>query len=257
MVKGHVAFARDAHYDSQHRTLAVSMKPAVGKELFPLANNSLSAVVDSGNSFKGQFETERFIFGKIRGYTLRTMTHLNSNTSSTFAGHNVSHLSEIAQFRMMAENVPIHHLQGLDILSMPKGIREYVVAQLLHDHGAGVVSAFRGVSVDQVDSNSSKRPNLQSKNLFVSEFLSSLLRFLSVALAVNSRRSVDCKYGKSNIHLLLVKVLREQSGKIDLTASDLDLNGCSRVHLDTMKESGFGTAPIWYQQSVATGPPHQ
>jgi hypothetical protein len=287
-------YARDAQYEAQQRTVAVSAKPAVGKEL--LSRADFPEVANVQSSFKGQFETERFIFGKIRDFTLRSIAHLNSS-SNHVAGGNSTHHSDIVQYRMMAENISRAQLKGLDILHIPKGIRDNVIAKLLHDNGVefkrpagvhiGIASTTSNVHhssfgalntifahptsnnlVDQTGNSSFYRAfdklhlsldgsvgEVGEKMAFTpNQLLKCFVAMISLALASSES---DRSSSKSHLRIVFADLMESQvqAGKYGLASSDADTKGNSRIHNETKKECGFGTAPIWYQQSMATGPP--
>jgi len=282
MVKFVATVSRDAHYEAQQRTVSVSAKPAIGKELFSIADSLVGA-----NSYQGQFETERFLHGKIREYTLRSIAHSNSSNSSL--NEDSSHgpmdlLSDVALYRMMAENVPVNYLKGLDILSVPKGIRYHVVAKLLHDNGAEKMvdissdmpsssqmlpssvpsnrvlmgsrvpqvngNALYAASIDESQTGSSNILNGSNQN---AESFKYFLAFVSLAIAMETMNH-STKSGRK-ASFLDIGLVNSPTGKYDPTNSTLEVNSVSRTVNDFKKESGFGTAPIRYQQAMATGPP--
>jgi len=72
MVKCSIKVTHNAQYEAGNRTTGIAMKPAVGKQIF--SDNQLHA---AAGSFKGTFDTERFVFAKIRDFTNRIATHGN------------------------------------------------------------------------------------------------------------------------------------------------------------------------------------
>jgi len=138
MVKSFVPVMFDAEYESQQRTVAVSMKPAIGKELF-----AVQALDDSQNAgaFKVQFEAERFIHAKIREFTVRSSGRFNSANDWDVHRARVDLAADGDLLHLIDESEPLRRRLVAEAfsykkdmhLSIPKGIREYVVAQLLRD----------------------------------------------------------------------------------------------------------------------------
>jgi hypothetical protein len=119
-----VKFVRDAEYESQHRTISVSQKPAMGQDLF-------GGEVRAVGGFESHFHTERMIHGDIRKYVLRSQAHLDKHEKLGAMNLNGVRLSEAALDRMIAESLSGKQLKSAGFPAMPKGIREYVIAQLV------------------------------------------------------------------------------------------------------------------------------
>jgi len=271
------------------------MKPSIGKELFARKD----IVEATGGEFKSVFVTERFIHNDVRKYLLRSSTHWSSvqnelsNLNSASCGHIrdegsiYSPLPESVSYRVLAEKVS----NDLPIdfgLHLPAGIRENVVAKLLHDagvqvsvdyssvrsgHSTAVQSATgdetrtsaegsqSGMKVDRIGSWSlntdnfsnslrdiwnSGHANSNAGHASASSFATAidLSNAFSPVIHEKSSSSYIRKPGTE-----VAKMVLAHSSKASLYSS------AERVYLCT--EDGFGTSPIWYQQSMATGPPQE
>jgi len=174
MVKCSIKVTHNAHYEAGNRTTGIAMKPAVGKQIF--SDNLIHA---AAGSFKGTFDTERFVFGKIRDFTNRIASHGD-------------------------------HAQTI------------VAAKALgHQHAA---------STDDIHD---AQPFLMVANSY---FYS--MSDVCAPLASNSYDSLDLTRTTLTV-------------KFDV----LNNKTASGPWLGLKRASGFATAPIWYQQSMATGPP--
>jgi len=295
----------EAQYESQQRTVGVSLKPAIGKELF----SRQDLVEASGGAFKSHFATERFIHNDVRKYLLRSSTHWQSvqNEMSTLnaarfdnsrdEGSIHSPLPEAVSYRMLAEKVSSNTSVDLG-LHLPAGIRENVVARLLHDAGVQVDvdyssdrSSDRSTAVGYFagdENRTSDRSQFASKidrnssGSIKADGFSSFVYYNNVSrhenqntvkeLSSDFATAIDLSNAfshtvqeKSNSGY--IRVFQARSGlclpagtevsKMVL-AESREASLCSfaaRVFLCTA--GGFGTSPIWYQQSMATGPPPQ
>jgi len=285
MVKYHVASARDAHYEAQQRTVNLSMKPAVGKELFSSADMPTAGPT----SFESHFETERFIHGKIRQYTLRSIAHANSSPMNT---------AFVEQLASSNVDERIDVSQGFGVLSMLMRIRsdvqlsfnnDYELSQHIDAAVFGLPSHLRKSNQVKplVSKNLGKKPvasegvgngkneanlNLGAANCeyFVdgyakADYLKVFLWFVSIAypigsvhhptsakIQVESYLNDSCTLGVQD--LTYKQFCSDQSWK-DTSEVRFELSDTSRIHFDMKKESGLGTAQLRYQQSMATGPP--
>jgi len=293
----------DAQYESQQRTVGVSLKPAIGKVLF----SRQDIVEATGGAFKRHFATERFIHNDVRKYLLRSSTHwqsvqneMSSLNAARFdnsrdEGTIYSPLPEAVSYRMLAEKVSSDTSVDLG-LHLPAGIRENVIARLLHDAGVQVdvdyssgrssdrsaaVGYFAGdenrtsdrrqfaIKIDRDSTGSLKADGFSSSGHYnsVSRYENSnigkeLSSEFATAIDLSNAFSHTVQE-KSNSGY--IRVLQSRSGlclpagtevsKMVL-AESREASLCSfaaRVFLCTA--GGFGTSPIWYQQSMATGPP--
>jgi len=293
----------DAQYESQQRTVGVSLKPSIGKELF----SRQDLVEASGGAFKSHFATERFIHNDVRKYLLRSSTHWQSvqNEMSTLnaarfdnsrdEGSIYSPLSEAAAFRMLAEKVSSNTSVDLG-LHLPAGIRENVIARLLHDAGVQVdvdySSDCNGQSSTTVGYFAGEENRTSDRSQFgvkidhstsgslKADGFSSSIHYNTVSRQENSNigkekssefaTAIDLSNAFS--HTVLeksnsgyIRVHQASSGLCLPAGTEVpkmvlaearEASLCSfaaRVFLCTA--GGFGTSPIWYQQSMETGPP--
>jgi hypothetical protein len=138
MVKASYVVVRDAQYEAQQRTAGVALKPAVGKEMFSGVQHA------EAGSFHGSFETERFIYGKIKEYIGSSHWNMNQSADLNRFSEKIGHLRaedsilENASEQMLlraASSTTLHLLQDE---RLPKALRSHVAANLLHDLGAEV-----------------------------------------------------------------------------------------------------------------------
>jgi hypothetical protein len=301
MVKGSIKIARDAHYEAEQRTVGVSLKPAVGKQI--IADNLIQAA--ASGSFSPCFDTERFIFGKIRDYTLRAAAHGDKvAVVSAVSVHNETHsnedIHESLQYRIAAQVVLNSSRSAMQ--SIPRILQTHVAAQMLHDTHMPVFTSDKtlqdsqrrdevreefqlsstlrswartqGIRLHHKDvqvllksmaamtsssavtswnpcSSLDGRGTLSAAEWAQSSFLFALS--LLISRAINSAHNNAC-CSQSN-H---VKSEEETQTSIQSRAASSSPSlRASAPWLGLRKESGFGTSPIWYQQSMATGPPPQ
>jgi len=275
MVKGPIKFVRNAHYESQQRTVDVSVKPAIGKSLF-----SDALVVAASGSFQGQFETERFVHNEVGEYTLRAAHHsadvravLPDRKASALRTDSVVHapehvIAESLKYRVAAETID-NSIGYVTVPEVPRQIRVYVLAKMLHD---------MDVPVDQIDVNSTAKAEARvSDNRAILKMRFALKRMLvsSQAKGVCDSDGVDYKIWTQAQSAIVVLMLMNLLSKTKAISRD-ELN-CSEAKtrslkyastdssvakitgrqgsFETSKAEGFGTAPIWYQQSMENGPP--
>jgi len=304
MVKISTPSQFDAQYESQQRTVGVSLKPAIGKELF--ARQDL--VDATGGAFKSHFATERFIHNDVRKFLLRSSTHWQSvqNEMATLnaarydnpveEGSIYSPLPEAVSYRMLAEKVSNDTSVDLG-LHLPSGIRENVIAKILHDAGVQVCvdysSNLAGHSSTTVghsladETRSSDRSQFgayngtfsgfskvydfsnSGRNNYVSGHNNSTTgkEFHSRFATAIDLSNAFSYYAQEKSSSDYIRVVQASSGLCLPSGSEVikmvltearEASLCSfaeRVFLCTA--DGFGTSPIWFQQSMATGPPPQ
>jgi hypothetical protein len=294
----------DAQYESQQRTVGVSLKPAIGKELF----GRQDLVESTGGAFKSHFVTERFIHNDVRKYLLRSSTHWqavqNEMSSLNAARFDNSHdegsiyspLPEAASYRMLAEKVSSNTTVDLG-LHLPAGIRENVIARLLHDAGVHVgvdytsdcsrqsstaVGYFAGdenrtsdrsqfaVKIDRVSAGSIKVDGFSSSVRY-NRFSRHENQNTGKELSSDFATVIDLSDAFSHIvqeksNSGYIRVLQARSGLCLPSGTEVSmvLAESREASLNSFAErvflcaaGGFGTSPIWYQQSMATGPPPQ
>jgi hypothetical protein len=257
----------------------------------------------ASGSFSPCFDTERFIFGKIREYTLRAASHGNKvPVVSAASVHNESHsnedIHESLQYRIAAQVVLDSGRSVLE--SIPRILQTHVAAQMLHDAHIPVFSAEKtlrdsqrrdevrgefqlssalrswaraqGIHLHHKDvqvlfksmsaitgasaastwnqcSSFDGRRTLSAAECARSSFLFALS--LLISRAMNSVHNNACSSPSSHFKS---KVETQRSTQSRAESSSPS-TGASAPWLGLRKESGFGTSPIWYQQSMATGPP--
>jgi len=305
MVKISTPSQFDAQYESQQRTVGVSLKPAIGKELF--ARQDL--VDATGGAFKSHFVTERFIHNDVRKFLLRSSTHWQSvqNEMATLnaarydnsveEGSIYSPLPEAVSYRILAEKVSNDTSVDLG-LHIPAGIRENVIAKLLHDAGVQVCvdysSDLAGQSSTTVGHDSADETRTSDRSQFGTKINGTFSGFSKVyefsnsghnnhisghnnsstgkelhssfATEIDLSNAFSC-YAHEKSSSSYIRVAQASSGLCFPSGSEVikmvltearEASLCSfaeRVFLCTA--DGFGTSPIWFQQSMATGPPPQ
>jgi len=264
MVKVSIKVVRDAQYEAQQRTVEVSNKPAVGKMMF---SDQLNQAAEG--SFKGSFETERFVHGKIREFTLRSASHWTEvraivpDNTARIPNSSAKEIEDALMYRVIAESVD-HALGNAVFAHIPKGLRVYVLAKMIQDSDMSIMNH------DKED-----RASLQARlrfrevlkrtgfnldaGLLIAAFISSkqtLWTALLCGLASSELQSVsmDCK---RNVPALTHKGSRTDSVKLEGIELASSSSRTPQYGVASRMEAGFGTAPIWYQQSMATGPPLQ
>jgi hypothetical protein len=309
MVKLAIQIVRDAQYESQKRTVEVSDKPAVGKQLF-----SEKLAQASGGSLQGSFETERFLHGKIREYTLRSASHWQdvravlpdktAQVKADFNGDQIREVDDALMYRIVAES--IDHVIGSVVLScIPKSLRAYVLAQMVQDSDMSIMSC----DASQVESRAElqarlnlrrvlKRVGFSMKDgralninfaglLVAASFTDAQVPHSVSSSTVKQISSVEAKKalaavvyslaspahsgnsGNSSIRDISSKCMEQSfslhsyncsssnQSKLLRTKSDSSSTTSAQYRVSLTIEEGFATAPIWYQQSMATGPPLQ
>jgi hypothetical protein len=306
MVKLAIQVVRDAHYEAQIRTVDVSHKPAIGKSLF-----SEQLAQSSGGSFQASFETERFVHGKLREFTLRSASHwqdvravLPDKTAqvngSTF---NVEHINEIEDslmYRIIAESM--NHSVGIAVLaSVPRALRAYVLAQMIRDSDMSVMNAesvenraelqarltlrrvlkrvgfnskdgqalrmniagvlvAASVSINQSSQSAQSAPiqHLKLSSTDARKALAGVMYSLTASSAFSTccaGQSFASKCMDRGISIDSDSKMNAESSKLQTTQRDLSSSTVERYGVAKGIEEGFGTAPIWFQQSMADGPP--
>jgi hypothetical protein len=297
MVKGSIKIVRNAHYEAQQRTVDVSVKPQIGKNLF-----SDALIAAASGSFQGHFETERFVHNQIREFTLRAAAHcsdvravLPDRKASALRSDSVVHVPEhikdvpeCFKYRAAAETID-NSIGSIAVPEVPKELRVYVVAKMLHDLDLPLNQV-------EVKSPAQAKINENRSNLKMRIALKRIVKAAPVALnsAASERVHLLSKLASSQMSLIdgsdrsefkgiwdqtrsaiVVLTLMSHLSKTKGSSSD-SLNcsegktchhkyaerdssvskGTAQLHnFQTRKEEGFGTAPIWYQQSMANGPP--
>jgi hypothetical protein len=245
----------DAHYEAKHRTIGVSMKSTIGKELFVSGQAT-------GGAFQSHFDTERFIHNDVRQYLLRGSTHwrsvqnemsnLNSARfiSSNDDGSIYSPIPSAVSYRVLAEKVSNDVSKDFG-LHLPAGIRENVLAKLLHDAGVQITvdysstesSSIRFISGDE--NRTSDRSSNFATLIDLSDAFSTVAQDQSSSSYIRGQNTNSGWNRKSGAEVSKMVLVDSRESLLCSSA-----NGVFICTVD-----GFGTAPIWYQQSMATGPP--
>jgi len=298
MVKGSINVVRNAQYEAQQRTVEVSLKPALGKNLF-----SEGLVQAAAGSFNGHFETERYLHGQIREYTLRAALHWNDVRSvlpdnkvhalrSDTTVHNEERMKEISesmQYRAAAEYV--ENSIGHSVLPhVPKDLRVCILAKMLHDLDVPLnsVEVKSGVQTHAKEDRANLKMRMALRRIAKSAGISlnsdaksveAFNRLISwqVHSGVLNSAGFDKKVLHEKHSALIVLALLNIFSKTTFSSSDFPSHveahsqhqkhcGSERMSPETTVQlhgfelsqaEGFGTAPIWYQQAMATGPPCQ
>jgi len=245
----------DAHFEAKHRTIGVSMKPTIGKELF------VSGQV-TGGAFNSHFDTERFIHNDVRQYLLRASTHCRSvqnelsnlNSARFVSSHDVgsiySPIPSAVSYRALAEKVS-NDLSKDFGLHLPAGIRENVLAKLLHDAGVQITVDYSSTQSSSIRIHSGDENRTSERS---SKFAT--LIDLSDAFSTDAQDKSSSSYIRGqNTNSGWNRKAGNEVSKMVLVDSRESLLCASANGIFLCTVDGFGTAPIWYQQSMATGPP--
>jgi hypothetical protein len=301
MVKGSIKIARDAHYDAEQRTVGVSLKPAVGKQI--IADSLIQAATAAG-SFSPCFDSERFIFGKIRAYTLRAASHGNKDAFVAAVpvqqeNHSNEDIHESMAYRVAAQVVLDRSFVALE--GVPRVLQTHVAAQMMHDAHIAVFSTEKTLQDSQRRDDVreefqlsstlrswARTQGIQLHHKDVQILLNSIAAMASASAASNWDQSspagwdgrrplsaVECAQS-SLLFALSLLISRAMKTPNDIASSShiksqVDSQRSTQIRtssssaskcvsapwLGLRNESGFGTSPIWYQQSMATGPPPQ
>jgi hypothetical protein len=306
MVKGSIKFVRDAHYEAQQRTVAVSVKPAPGKNLF-----SEALIAAASGSFQGHFDTERFVHNQIREYTLRAAAHFTdvqailplrkaaalSTDSIVHVQEHVKDVSESMQYRAAAETIDSSFSSAVP--QIPKEIRVCVLAKMLHDLDVPLnQSEINSPAQSKViESRSNLKMRLALKRIIkaapvslnsadsdrvhlISKLISSQMSWTDVSGRSSDKGILDSDghdkkiWSQARSAIIVLTLMSLLSKTKGVSNDSLNCSEAKTRHLkyalrnasaatvtarldsfQTRKEEGFGTAPIWYQQSMANGPP--
>jgi hypothetical protein len=225
MVKVQRKVMREAAFEAEKRTVSLSMKSVVGQPLIDVSR--------SGEAKGGVFNSERFIFGEIRPYLLRSANRphwVEMTVKSAAESSGIGTVQHSAGFRT-DEYESVHSRVDLEVLR-----RLVALDIVLHGFVSSVLGAAR--EADGLEEHRNGPFSAHSTKAGLRFDVLSWLETLSSATAHSE--------GK-------------QSSGFDQRARVVDDIG-SRINVcgsctSLLNEDSFGTAPIWYQQSMATGPP--
>jgi hypothetical protein len=230
MVKVQRKEMREAAFEAEKRTVSLSLKSAVGQQLID--------VVDRSGLSKGAvFNAERFIFGEIRPYLLRSANRPHwVDVSGKPASESRSILEgrHDAGFRVAEESD--HRQNGQSKVDMEALRRLVALDVVLHGDFASKLGG--AILVEGSEENCSSVPIFAESTSLGLQFQGlSWFKTLGSAASHSESKHLDA---------------------VDHRARVVELG--SRINVSTscwclLIEDGFGTAPIWYQQSMATGPP--
>jgi hypothetical protein len=229
MVKVQRKEMREAAFEAEKRTVSLSLKSAVGQQLID--------VVDRSGLSKGAvFNSERFIFGEIRPYLLRSANRPNwVDVSVKSASESSSILDGRHEAGFRGDDGSDHHQNGQSKVDVEVLRRLVALDVVLHGDFA---SKLGGAKVAEGSKENCIVPIFaESTNLGLQFQGLSWFETLGSAASHSESKHLDA---------------------IDHRARAVDLG--SRINVSEscwclLSEDGFGTAPIWYQQSMATGPP--
>jgi hypothetical protein len=262
------------------RTQCISSKPTPGTALFDSAPVISSKRVHNGVN---DFQLERSIYGLIRSYTLRGSKHwkaVQSAVSSQQAslahfGDSVHSRDDARDYQAAAKLVHDKVFEALYLKQLPAGIREHVLAHMMKDHkmqihDEALISVGSTTHENGENANNGVRAgpglNRMSGSLSLKGSESSKTRmYLTVyekgILVTNMH--VSEKSLMNQIHLLKSE---DDQSKRNISGQCLNNKIHQEENLGYMRrrscslgcrimERAYGTAPIWYQQSMETGPP--
>jgi hypothetical protein len=217
MVKNIVPVVRHADYEAQHRTLAVSEKSRIGMPLIE--------IIDEHRQVAGQsrFQSERFVHAQIREYILRSAAHSKHQEGRPFSDESISGASHFD----VAQKLCKSDLSVASLGFMPQQLRAFVVAQILKD-----------AKFDVKTFSDNQR---FCKSLSMRDTATLLMSYLIVSGSIKLTKNQASERKMTSSIRIAEKI----------TSNKVSCSG----HISYKKESGFGTAPIWYQQSMQNGPP--
>jgi hypothetical protein len=299
MVKGYVKIAPVAQYEAEQRTVRVSMKPAVGKQI--ISDQLMQVAASSPCTFSPHFDAERFIFGKIREYTLRAAAHgdnVGASTAVRNVDHSTDHIHESLRYRVAAQAIlqrcrvsstdaPKHllgHVAGLmlrdghvpicrteniqgesqsnarvgDESQLSSALKASVRAHRFH---MSVKLLLKSIAVAAAGAASSSSDHCsisfrKGSDASVTERVQSCLMFVLAILNSSAMRLPHNKARNFQSNHLKIHDFPDQNTKVQAECASTSAYAAG-PWLGLKKEAGFGTAPIWYQQSMANGPPAQ
>jgi len=195
---------RDAHYESQQRTVGVSQKPAIGKTLF-----SDVLIQSTGGPLHGHFDTERFLHSQVRGYTLRAAAHWNEARSVA---------AEVAR----SENIVCADQD--QIADVPQ------------------------VQTDVRSPQSDLKMRLALRRVAAKAGVQALIAVIASQLTMKTAEAL--KSSEHNTSEAKTRSQKYTSGESSAASKGRRVSG-----FEISRAEGFGTAPVWYQQSMQNGPP--
>lgn len=217
MVKSIVPVVRYADYEAQHRTLAVSEKSRFGMPLIDITEEHRQVA---------RFQSERFVHAQVREYLLRSAAHSAEHQERrAFSEESISGPSHFDVAQQLCKS-------GLNVASfgtLPKQLRAFVVAQILKDANFDVKSFSDNQRF--------------CRTFSMRDTVTMLMSYLIVSGSIKLTKNQTCARKMTSSIRIAEKV----------TSDKVYCSG----HISYKKESGFGTAPIWYQQSMQNGPPFQ
>jgi len=241
MVKGIVKFVLQADYEAQRRTVPVSQKPAMGKELF--------GVRDQLSGIDSRFETERFVHGQIHQYLLRSAARLQDAQrkgresriqSPAVEAENMRRISILHCALKLSSNSALPAVSDYEQLRLIPHLRAFVVAQMLKDF------------ITSINGNSASLSKEQLRNRLV---IRRLLRQLGATILADEKI-----LGHSTLRSSRSLSLCVAEKRIGASCGSSSSRNCpslvnSRLQVHKCARDGFSTAPIRYQQSMENGPP--
>jgi|NOAtaT_7_FD_contig_101_103563_length_1231_multi_16_in_0_out_0_1 hypothetical protein len=296
MVKGMIKTVPHADYEAQFRTYTISDKSGYGKGLLDGIK-----VNDQGVKYKGTFDSERFIHGRVHGYHVRFAAKLVASKLAEFQS-TVPALSRKVEYDGQVEQGHLKLAQHIstDVEGLPKGLRAFVVAQIFRESGIDVSSSVHRietgietrVSRDVLKSRVSlKRLLLNLKAKIVHDdsqqhWKSDVSKNNVNSIGAARTSPLSARYVSSPIHsehvdgmTFTLKADDKAAGRLSsqvVSNSLFDYDWTQRTSFDPRlvtqqsmdskryagshrvakrRTEGFGTAPIWYQQSMENGPP--
>jgi hypothetical protein len=257
---------RRADLEAQYRTLPVSQKPAIGKSLF--------SNIELDGNFQVNFNGERFIHQDVRQYLKRRAADLVAQTVQTRTALNSGDNDKSNRYwslEVLSRHLASEKSAFQALGKLPKQLRALVIAQVLNDCGF------------QLNNCGGKNLSFTKDQLKTKVALRRQLATLRLALVQNNIRNAVNEFGLNmeiasifNSFTLTSRNLGSPSkilgfafeslhdgvgSKKERCMSTVDMSRCvlktagDRFLIWLRKESGFGTAPIWYQQSMENGPP--
>jgi hypothetical protein len=268
----------------------MSSKPAPGKDLFDNSTGTPASQIKHGVK---DFQNERTIHGQIRPFTLRSSKHWEA-VHSAVSAHQGSlarvgapaHVHDkVREYQTAAKLMNGELYEALHLKQLPAGIRESVMAQLkdnraLHAYNsnssqrssqyikpgnAAHGSALARQTTTDMELDIGQRGFQGTKgghNYSVNSSQGSNLLFLVTCFLATSDYVSDVSHGNGHNsdknesqHFHDKGFGKSSKSTVDVAEYLIHLKGVSLLLGCRMMERGYGTAPVWYEQSMENGPP--
>jgi hypothetical protein len=217
MVKYNIAAAvrRHAAYDAIERTLTLSQKPHVGAELIPV------------------FQMQKDVFGDLEAM----QSILNQR----------SIYDRLDSFSLRDSAGGIRHATSANLVRLE---RHWTEDEASREIAADLHNKLSRLPLDQ--SSAQSRNLLDLQPLLSQRELKQLVKsVVKISQASHHTKIVHDLHGFKNKTLLTEQISR--NWKVEAASCTTKTGRFQKISLCTA--CGYGTAPVWYQQSMENGPP--